>query len=92
MFPANYPQGMGTYNNMPYTGGLYSWKGSGVYSNPVAITSKNIRPLTNNDASNNAPQKFGLARPMKHYRKGSVVPNQGEISRSVKQIKSVGIV
>jgi hypothetical protein len=92
MFPANYPQGMGTYNNMPYTGGLSSWKGSGVYSNPVAITSKNIRPLTNKDVTNDAPQKFGLARPMKHYRKGSVVSNQGELSRSVRSATTSSLI
>jgi len=92
MFPANYPQGMGTYNNMPNTGGLHSWKGSGIYSNPVAITAKHIRPLTNKDSTNNAPQKFGLARPLKHYRRGSVVPRAGETSRSVHSATSASLV
>ena len=52
-----------------------SWKGTGKYSNPVGITSGNIRPLTNNDPSNNAPQNFGLPRPIQHYRKGIIFKN-----------------
>lgn len=47
-----------------------SWKGSGIYSNTSGLTSRNIRPLTNNDETNSTPQKFGLPRPIKHYRKG----------------------
>lgn len=56
--------------NMPYV----TWKGNGIYSNPVAITSSHIRPLTNNDSGNIFPTGFGLARPMKHYRKGKTMP------------------
>ena len=40
------PQGMGSYNNRSNVGGYVTWKGSGMYSNPAAITSGNIRPLT----------------------------------------------
>jgi hypothetical protein len=47
-----------------------SWKGSGINSNTSGITARNIRPLTNNDNTNSTPQKFGLPRPIKHYRKG----------------------
>lgn len=48
-----------------------TWKGSGLYSCPIAITSGNKRPLTNKDPRNNAPQKFGLPRPLKwQYRQG----------------------
>ena len=48
-----------------------TWKGTGSYSYPVAITSGNKRPLTNKDPRNNAPQKFGLPRPLKwQYRQG----------------------
>jgi hypothetical protein len=48
-----------------------TWKGSGSYSYPVAIASGNRRPLTNKDPRNNAPQKFGLPRPLKwQYRQG----------------------
>lgn len=53
-----------------------TWKGTGSYSYPVSITSGNRRPLTNKDPRNNAPQKFGLPRPLKwQYRQGvSVQP------------------
>jgi len=59
-----------TLENIPYV----SWKGSGIYSNPIGITSTHIRPLTNNDAGNIFPTGFGLPRPLKHYRKGTVIP------------------
>ena len=74
MSSAFYPLGMNSYNNRTPQGGYKSWKGTGVFSNPVGITAGNIRPLTNNDPTNNAPQKFGLPRPIQHYRKGIVVP------------------
>jgi len=68
-------QGMETYNNTqaaPFTLAGSSTKGTGKYSYPIAITSGNIRPLTNNDPRNNAPQKFGLPRPLKwQYRRGN---------------------
>ena len=41
----------------------------------VGITTGNIRPLTNNDPTNNAPQNFGLPRPIQHYRKGIIFKN-----------------
>jgi len=67
-------QGMESYNNTetaPFTSQGATTKGTGKYSYPIAITSGNIRPLTNNDSRNNAPQKFGLPRPLKwQYRKG----------------------
>jgi len=67
-------QGMESYNNTetaPFTSEGATTKGTGRYSYPIAITSGNIRPLTNNDYRNNAPQKFGLPRPLKwQYRKG----------------------
>ena len=59
-----------TLENIPYV----SWKGDGVFSNPVGVTSTHIRPLTNNDPGNIFPTGFGLARPIKHYRKGKVIP------------------
>jgi len=42
--------------------------------NPVGITAGHIRPLTNKDYGNVFPTKFGLARPMKHYRRGRHIP------------------
>jgi len=70
MSSAFYPLGMKSYNNHVNQGGYKSWKGDGVLSNPVGITSGTIRPLTNNDPTNNYPTKFGLPRPIKHARKG----------------------
>jgi hypothetical protein len=71
MSTAFYPLGMKSYNNHLPQGGYKTWKGTGVFSNPVGVTASHIRPLTNNDSRNNAPQKFGLPRPLKwQYRKG----------------------
>jgi len=74
MSSAFYPLGMKSYNNHVPQGGYVSWKGTGVFSNPVGITSSNIRPLTNLDPGNVFPTGFGLPRPIKHYRKGRVIP------------------
>jgi len=74
MSSAFYPQGMNSWNNRVPQGGYKTWKGSGVYSNPVTVTSTHIRPLTNNDPGNVFPTGFGLPRPIKHYRKGTVIP------------------
>jgi hypothetical protein len=73
MSSAFYPQGMNSWNNRLPQGGYKSWKGKGVYSNPVGVTSTHIRPLTNNDPGNVFPTGFGLPRPIKHYRKGTVI-------------------
>ena len=56
--------------NIPYV----PWKGTGIFSNPVGVTATHIRPLTNMDPGNIFPTGFGLARPIKHYRKGTVIP------------------
>lgn len=56
--------------NMPYR----SWKGTGPFSNPIGVTATHIRPLTNNDPGNIFPTGFGLPRPLKQYRKGTVIP------------------
>ena len=74
MSSAFYPQGMNSWNNRLPQGGYKTWKGRGVFSNPVGITATHIRPLTNNDPGNVFPTGFGLARPIKHYRKGTVIP------------------
>jgi hypothetical protein len=65
-------QGMKSYNNtLKGSSSGVTTKGTGQYSYPIAITSGNIRPLTNKDYRNNCPQKFGLPRPLKwQYRKG----------------------
>ena len=76
MSSAFYPQGMNSWNNRTPQGGYKSWKGKGVFSNPVGVTATHIRPLTNNDPGNIFPTGFGLPRPIKHYRKGTVIPVQ----------------
>ena len=90
MSSASYPQGMNSYNNRKSNNlnlntkqilptSYKSWKGSGPFSNPTGITSTHIRPLTNNDVSNSYPTSFGLPRPIKHYRRGTIIPNQKTI-------------
>ena len=74
MSSAFYPQGMNSWNNRSHQGGYKTWKGRGVFSNPVGVTATHIRPLTNNDPGNIFPTGFGLPRPIKHYRKGTVIP------------------
>ena len=74
MSSAFYPQGMNSWNNRLPQGGYKSWKGKGIFSNPVGTTATHIRPLTNNDPGNVFPTGFGLARPIKHYSKGTVIP------------------
>lgn len=59
-----------TLENIPYV----PWKGTGIFSNPVGVTATHIRPLTNNDPGNIFPTGFGLSRPLKQYRKGTVIP------------------
>jgi hypothetical protein len=75
MSSAFYPQGSNTYNNRLPQGGYESWKGKGIFSNPVGITSGNMRPFTNKDPLNDAVYKFGLPRPLKwQYRRGISIP------------------
>jgi hypothetical protein len=74
MSSAFYPQGMNSFNNRTIYGGYKTWKGKGVFSNPVGITSSHIRPLTNKDPGNVFPTGFGLPRPLKQYRRGTAIP------------------
>ena len=72
MSSATYPLGMKTSNNHIFTGGYKTWKGTGINSNPVAITAGNIPPLTNKDYSNSVVYKQGSSRPLKWaYRRGT---------------------
>ena len=83
MSSAVYPLGM---NSMPASGYTHQstyynkqyipWKGTGVNSFPVGTAPGHIRPLTNRDPGNVFQTGFGLARPLKHYRKGRVIPQQ----------------
>jgi hypothetical protein len=81
MSSAVYPLGM---NSMPASGYTHRstyynkqyipWKGTGINSFPVGTAPGHIRPLTNNDPGNVFPTGFGLPRPIKHFRKGRVIP------------------
>ena len=83
MSSAVYPLGMNsmpasgyTHNSTYYNKQYIPWKGTGVNSFPVGTAAGHIRPLTNNDPGNNFQTGFGLPRPIKHYRKGRVIPPQ----------------
>ena len=83
MSSAVYPLGM---NSMPASGYTHKstyynkqyipWKGTGANSFPVGTAPGHIRPLTNKDPGNVFQTGFGLARPLKQYRKGRVIPPQ----------------
>ena len=79
MSTAFYPLGMRTYPASGYNHrsssekGYITWKGTGVFSNPVGTTAGHIRPLTNKDPGNIFQTGFGLPRPIKHFRKGRVI-------------------
>jgi len=82
MSTAVYPLGMKTnpasgytHQSTYYNKQYISWKGNGLNSYPVGIASGHIRPLTNNDTGNIFQTGFALPRPIKHYRKGRVIPN-----------------
>lgn len=45
---------------------------SDILSEPILVTSTNLRPFTNNDITNYISYKHGLPRPMKHYRLGII--------------------
>lgn len=83
MSSAVYPLGMKSmpasgYNHKSttYNKQYLSWKGTGINSFPVGIAPGHIRPLTNNDPGNVFQTGFGLPRPIKHFRKGRVIPPQ----------------
>jgi len=81
MSSAVYPLGMKSmpasgYNHKSttYNKQYVTWKGTGINSNPVGTAPGHIRPLTNKDPGNVFPTGFGLPRPIKHFRKGRVIP------------------
>jgi hypothetical protein len=84
MSTAYYPLGMRqsmpasgyNHNSTYYLKQYKPWKGTGAFSNPVGTAAGHIRPLTNNDPGNVFQTGFGLARPIKHFRKGRVIPSQ----------------
>lgn len=75
MSTAFFPLGM---NNNLNPQGYVPWKGI----NPIGSTPGTIRPLTNNDPTNNSSIGFGLPRPIKHARLGRDVSGQNRLSKS----------
>lgn len=88
MSSAFYPLGMKSYNNHVPQGGYKTWKGSGVFSNPVGITASHVRPLTNKDPGNIFKTGFGLPRPIKHYRKGRVIPQHYTVTEQINTVEN----
>lgn len=80
MSTAFYPLGMKSYNNSTNPKGYRTWKGDGIFANPITSIPVNIRPMTNKDYENNTTNKFGLPKPLRHYRKGRIVAHLGENS------------
>lgn len=74
MSTAFYPQGFGTYGNRQPGANYVPWKGTGPLQNATGTMAGNMRPFTNNDPTYLATQKFGLPRPIKHYRLGRPMP------------------
>lgn len=90
MSTAYYPLGMRSmpasgynHNSTIYNKQYQPWKGTGNLSNPVGIAAGHIRPLTNNDVGNVFETGFGLPRPIKHYRKGRVIPSQPIVANNL---------
>jgi hypothetical protein len=95
MSSAFHPQGMNSWNNRLPQGGYVTWKGTGLNSNPVGTTAGTLRQWTNKDYANhnNAQQilhdnrtnkkTFGIARPIKHFRKGRSLGNQAFYNQKV---------
>jgi len=90
MSSAVYPLGMRSmpasgYNHKSttYNTQYETWKGTGINSNPVGTAPGHIRPLTNNDPGNIFTTGFGLPRPIKHFRKGRVIPSSPIVSTTL---------
>jgi len=70
--PANL---FGSYNNRLPQGKINATKGTGPFSYQVGNTYRNMRGYFNKDYFNDTPAPFGKPRPLKHYRKGRVIPH-----------------
>jgi len=69
----------GSYNNRLPQGKINPTKGVGINSYQTGNTSKNTRGFWNKDYTNDTPAPFGKARPIKHFRKGIIIPQYIEI-------------
>lgn len=83
-FPINmHHQTASGYNkNSSAVTGYTTTKGVGILSNPIGSASGHIRPLTNRDEGNTFQTSFGLPRPLKHFRKGRVIPTHYQAESS----------
>lgn len=70
----------GSYNNRLPQGKINPTKGTGINSYQTGNTAKDVRGFWNKDYTNDMPAPFGKARPIKHFRKGRVIPHYVEIA------------
>jgi hypothetical protein len=81
----------GSYNNRLPQGKWTPTKGTGINSYNVGNTSKDVRPYWNKDYFNDTPAPFGKARPLKHYRKGRVIPQYIEVINPTNKSETITI-
>lgn len=82
MSSAYHPQGM--RSRFQPTKDYVSWKGVV----QTGVVTGRMRPQTNKDYTNNVIYKHGLARPMKHYRKGRIMVTENTPSHLKRQVRS----
>lgn len=70
----------GSYNNRLPQGKTNPTKGTGINSYQTGNTVKDVRGFWNKDYTNDMPAPFGKPRPLKHFRKGRVIPHYIEIT------------
>ena len=81
MSTAYYPQSM-RVGSKP--SGYVAWKSNSQYGTLPG----RMRPQTNKDYTNNVIYKHGLARPMKHYRKGRIMISDATPEHLKRQVRS----
>lgn len=82
MSSAYHPQGM--RSRFQHTSEYVPWKGVV----QTGVVTGRMRPQTNKDYTNNVIYKHGLARPMKHYRKGRIMLTENTPSHLKRQVRS----
>jgi hypothetical protein len=70
----------GSYNNRLPQGKINPTKGVGLNAYQTGNTSKDVRGFWNKDYTNDMPAPFGKPRPIKHFRKGRVIPHYIEVA------------
>lgn len=76
--------GTHSHNRAVPNGGYRSSKGVRPFNNPVGITPGSIRPIYNQDPLNDQVYRFGLPRPIKHYRAGYLQTYVDDVTRQVR--------